>query len=349
MKKLVFLVAAFLMMAPAHRLLAADPVAASLKPAEQEAVKLLLYSIILSQQTGGIVEVPRHVRDRYNSAGKALGFSIPGGVAAGGTYWAFKESIGEFKSVIEWVTLVVKAVGNASIYAAKQSGKASEAIGLDRAIQSSLDGSEAAYRVVLKPLLTILSQKGVRYVVASGSGAASLGGSSYLIFTGPERAMTHSSARWLFGYNKPLAAQIDTKVNEMANIYELKPAEVVALKKALHGELIRVAVANKFREDVTYNVDLVGVMSANKLISQEQAAAANLLEEIVKASTSVQVSQDEGTRLGSSVAVILATQAILETMIEEGKLSTDSEMRARQLLGNSKRLVKRIGANLSAN
>src|SRR5688572_5387706 len=68
-------------------------VAASLTPAQQEAAKLLIYSTILSKQTGEMVEIPTEIQDRYNSLSKGIGFSVPGGVVAIGTMYSFRQSL----------------------------------------------------------------------------------------------------------------------------------------------------------------------------------------------------------------------------------------------------------------
>ncbi len=324
----------------------AKSVAASLTPAEREAAKLLLYSVVLSSSLGEMVEIPRDIQERYNSAAKTIGFSLPGGAVAVGTLWTFQSSLKEFRSVMEWVNKLLAYAAQSFQEVGRLAAEGSRAIGLEYLIKQSVESSAKVYDNLLMPILRISSNRGIGYSLATLGGVGSLAGSSYLIFNGSADAMKYESARNLFGYNAQLSKQIDEKVEELSYVFSLKPVEVVAVKDALQAAIVESAVANKFRKDAVYNVDLVEVLAKKQILSKEQVAAADLLRQIVAASTAVKVDEGEQARLGRAVTVILATQALLEAMIESEKLAVKSEKEARQMLGNSKRVVKRIHENL---
>ncbi len=325
-------------------------VAASLTPAQHEAAKLLLYSVALSAQTGEMVDIPQDIEERYNSLAKTVGFSIPGGAVGVGTLYSFKGSLKEFQSVLNWVNVIVQYAAKVLTEVARAGLQVSETIGVKFLSETVGKFSSETFEALVMPILKASSTRGIGFTVGTSSGIASLAGSSYLIFNGPADAMKIESARNLFGYNAHLSKIVDEKVLEVAYIYDLKPAEVVALKDAVRAAIIEVAVKNGFRRDATYNVDLIEVMKSKQLLTTEQVTAADFLRSVVTASTSeATTTADAQAQLGKSVNVILATQAILESMIESGRLTPKTEKEARQMLGNSKRVMKRITSNLTAN
>ena len=324
----------------------AKAVAASLTPAEQEAARLLLYSAALSAQLGGLVDIPRDIQERYNTAAKTVGFSVPGTAVAVGTLYTFQSSLKEFKSVMQWVNVVIGYVGRSFNEVGRLTLQSLEAIGVKFLSEKLFESSERTFNALILPVLKISSNRGIGYALATSGGVGSLAGSSYLTFNGPADALKYDVARNLFGYNKHLSEQIDEKVAELGYVFALKPSDITSVKDAVRIAVIENAVKNDFRKEATYELDLVQVLESKNAIGADQIAAAKLLREIVKHSTAVKVDEDDQARLGRSVTVILATQALLDTMIESGKLSTSSEKEARQMLGNSKRVVKRIHENL---
>lgn len=329
---------------------AQDPVAqavdASLKPAEQEAARILLYSAALSKQMGEVVEIPHEVQKHYLSAAKSVAYSIPTGVTAVGTLYLFQSSLNEFKSIMDWVNVVIGYVATSFKEVARVSGESLKAIGVEYLARKSVDSSATVFDNFVLPVLKRLSTRGIRYAVGAGVGASSLSGSAYLIFNGPADTLKYETARELLGYNKHLNAEVDAKMDELMYVFNLKPSDITSVKDAVRKEIIEVAVKNDFRRDRTYHVDLIKVLASQKVLNSDHLLAAQALREIVENSTEVQVSEEAQARLGRSVAVILATQAMLDTMIESGKLTTETEKEARQMLGNSKRVVKRIHENL---
>lgn len=323
----------------------------ALSDTDRQAAQLVIYSTILSQEAGELVEIPVEVRAKYNSVAKTIGMSIPIGGAGFGFLYFFNRSLNKLEFIYAPLTILVRWLGVQFRAALDTSGRISTAIfdnGFARRIQRlSFDSLEYTYDWIIMPIAHAISRKGSSYV----AGTAVFGGSiysSYKIVTNEvEEILDSNKARSLLGYNKALEAKLEAQVDELSQVYAIADTNKNKAKEALKDALIEQGIKNEFRDDVEYQIDVIDALQNKGLISDEVALSGRLLETVAKQALKHDVTKTDLERLKSSTAIVLALSAQIESLLLSGKLSEESEMLARQLLANSKNTITKLNAKLS--
>jgi len=313
---------------------------------QTEAFKLLVYTSVLSSKVGDVVEVSPAIQGKYNTIRNLVFASLPMSVVGAATVFLAQRSAKEFESVLAPVTALIKFLMNGLVESAKQVWKVSEALRIDKVLEQS--GQSLKWSIeALEPILKIFISKGFGISVATVSGSATLGASSFLIWNSrAEGALNYATARSLLGYDRDVKRNVDAAVTDLSEIFSLNAKDEAQFKDALFDEVVKQAIDQKFDRRAKFNVDAVSLLSKKNIISPEQAAAANALRELTTVAMTRRTDKaSDQELLIHNIDTVTALCAVLEAMVESGKLSESEEKEVRQLLGNAKRNLKIVQLN----
>jgi len=322
-------------------------VQASLTVAQRNAMRLLIFTSVLSARTGDdIVKVRPEVRKKYDRLRNSVFASMPVTSVGLLTGYATKGSFEEFQSVVGAITAVVKFIGRGVIKGLHMSWDLLEKIGIDKILNASGTSSEKVWNFI-QPVVKIFITKGALTMSAALSGSAILGASSFMLTHDAESALTHSTIRSILGEDKALQKQTDAVVVDLSAIFDLNASQQAIFKEALLEEVTKQGIANKFRSDVKYDINIVKILADRNLISREEAVAAELYKKMYDASTSHRADLNDLEKLKVQVDAITALSAILEEISLSGRLNAQSDKEVADLLMNTERNLKLIKANLN--
>jgi hypothetical protein len=332
-----------------------DRVEASLPAAQSEAIRILLLASILAQKDyfPGVIEVPEHVREKYELFRSAFtgGALITGSVGGGFGYVTYqsikhteftKDSLNRLWQMLKpaaessrrgwnlfWNNKIVNAVG-------KSVGKSSE-----RSYES------------IRPMLKLVFRKGTAYSVGSSVLGGSLAMSVYLARHNAREAMRSEMARSLLGYDREFDRKLDSLIERTALVYTVEPFQKALLKNGLRRELMDLAIRNDFRTEddkgnpYEYKVDVVKIMLEQNIIDPEVAEVAERLSKLAEQAWGTNAIRTTTEALDGSIATVLEISALLESIVESEQLPEAIEKEVRQKLANTKKTIVRLQNNLT--
>lgn len=321
-------------------------VSASLSQSEREMARLLIFNAIIQSQTGNITEISPEIRAKYDSVRVNVLSPITVAIAGGITYYLGAEAAERFQSVLEPITKLVRAMADVLREGLKVSSETSEnlmrALKIDKAFDLSANAVEAMADA-LRPVIAASSGKGVLTLSAFTAAGGSLAVSSFAYMNDTDSALDVNAVRQILGYNKDVAAKIDTIVAELSNIYMINPNKHQVLTERLATEMIRVAVENRKNGNDDAQVDVIAILNEVHAISEDQAAVAKLLS--VVGETRAELTLSQADKLVRNLSVIIEMQMVLDQAIANGQLSEQTQKEAAAILVQSQNLLKRVKAN----
>lgn len=314
---------------------------ASVTLTQKEVLKLLVYTSLISNEVGPIVEVPKHIRKKYNTIAKSVPFSpsiLVGGVGA--TYMGVN-SLRKLTSVYDTVTEIFQLMAHFIEASADFSSET-----LENLIPKwMVDSSEKSYKntvnfvkVALKPFFTA----GVGYAVGFISVAGLVSASSYIATTDADEAMTIDVIRSLLGYDQELQMNINKAVDQLSGIFSLSAEKEAAFKEAIFSKIIEEGMRTDFNSQAM-NINILEILSP--FISESELKVVNGFTAIYEATNDV-TSGPEAISLEDEVNKLLAISAVLETILETKNLTRNQRKEIALRLVNANHTIKQIKRNL---
>lgn len=321
-------------------------VKASENPARQEALKLLIFSTVLSAKTGNLIEVSPKTRETYNRIRLGVFAPIvmtPFAISVG---FSARQSAKTFESVLAPITAVLRAVAELVAQSGEALWNILEALKIDKSLDWSGDVVKASYEA-LKPIIEVFISKGALISSGTVSGSAMLGASSFLVLNDAEVALTHKQVAQLLGYDSNLKNKVDLAVTEVGSAFNFDLTNRSLLRDELVNEIYKQAAEKGFDHNAEYTIDVIGLMKKNNLISQEQYMTTLLYQDLYKATALGTLETRPGLeRLRDSVDHIAAVCAVLHELIENGKLNKKDRMEALYMHDNALKVLGFIKNNL---
>ncbi len=256
---------------------------ATLSEAQQTAAKLLLYSIIFSEEAGDLVEIPREgPRTGYNGSVKTTALAPVTLVIGGVTIFMSAQSFEAVKIALPFIKVLIKASAEAMKASGDMIEASAKAIKLDWSSEQSGKSFDFAWKNFIRPTLDLMYKFGVHYSAGSAAGTSLLFSSGYSSFNNSEDILTHEMARSLLGYNKALNTSLEAKLKELGGLYDIPAEKLPILKRSMRDALVAEAERNQFRRDAKYDLDLVKLMGEKEIISKPEYEASQAMGELVR-------------------------------------------------------------------
>lgn len=319
-------------------------VAAANERAQVEAFRLLIFSTVLSTKLPHLVEVPIGVQRKYNNIRNGVFASLPMLATTIGVGFSARGSVEEFKSVLEPVTAILVAIAQSIAESGRMVWKSLEAIGIDRLLAASWD-SLVGLAKIFQSFFTAGGAISSLTVLGSGT----LGASSYMVWNPTtEDALGTEKVRALLGYNEELQSKLEKVTGELGNAFDLNVVQQATFREAATEELAAQAVANKFSRDAKYSIDVLKILREKSLVSRGTLDAVEVYKELYERSIFDSDSFNDVEILVRNVDSIAALSAVLESLLNEGRLSREDEKEVRQQLADATRNLARVKKYLDA-
>lgn len=314
---------------------------ASVNLAQQEALNLLVYTSLLSNEVGAISEIPAEIKTRYETAAKAF-FASPSIIGAGlGTAYLAKQSLNELVSIVEPITALFRLMAQYATVSIDFSSEVIERIIPEWIFKSSSQSAEAVVdlmKVLLRPLFT----KGVGVSVGSSAVAGSLYSSVFITINTSEEAMTYETLRSLVGYDKELGHKIDVITAQLGQVFALTPEKESRFKEDLMNAIITEGIRTDFNTK-EMKVDTFEVLKSQ--LSESEVNVVTMLKSVYTA-TENKSSHAEIQGLERDVTTLLAISAVLETILETKNLTRKQRSEISLRLVNTQNVINQIKRNM---
>jgi hypothetical protein len=323
--------------------------ALALSDSQKLALNLMIAATMLDQQGVSIARVDESINKKYMYIKQnSIDMSLTGvgvSVAGGATYYSSKQ----IDSVLNVVTVALRACANGIKFSSEVTADVLKAIGVVWAMEKSVKGSEFAYEHLgVKYVLEWSSKKGVREFLLATTALSSAGTSVMYLTHNTNQALSYTAIRKMLGQEEEMRKRVDGTVETLSSIFNLSAAGQDKLKLAIYDEVLKQAVANKFSDDASkYSLDVIDLMLKNQLIDKQTADAVVRLRGIAAEITPSSNMGDIKSATLENVDMALALAALLDQQIQSQTIRDAKTLRNIQtLLGSVHAKLSLIGFNL---
>ncbi len=317
---------------------------AGLKGAQDLNLNLLIAATMVEQKFGGLIPVSEQIANRYNKMKSSYLGTVPTIIAGSAATFLGNESSKRVEFLLKPLTALLRASGRAITFSGEQVEIFSRSTGLDKVLEKSSNVATWSVEEIIIPIAKLFLRGNLKIASGAVSASAVFAGSVTFMTNNSNEIMTWASARSLLGQDKAMNNRVDALVHDMSTIFNLTPSDAAKLKLAIYDEALRQAISHKFSEDPSkYSLDVIEVMSSQKLITADAAKAIGKLREVT---TSMSASQDTA----ATIAIIRdnVDSAIDLAALLAQQLATNTALKSdKQLVKELERMLGSLVAKLS--